>query len=284
MDSNTALLGLFLITSVIFFPFLRREKLFDAAKKETGTLPRLALVSPLIALLLYLSSLAFAPSIFERFIHYADTHWHTAFTSNETRKLAQLVALFVAACLLIIFSLVHSHEIRRLVWGQKGGISRAFFMFIKGAFICLCSYPLVMLIVQCIHFVVEITSGIAPSEQVALVQLKSLQLIPWLFWTFVIAVVTLIPLVEELLFRGFFQNYLSGLLGKPFGIITSSLLFAFSHYSPLQGITNIELLLGLFLFSCLIGLVYVKEKSLFASIGMHSAFNLFSILLMLSLD
>jgi len=124
--------------------------------------------------------------------------------------------------------------------------------------------------------------GVFPrGEQVAVSVLRSLRDLPLLFWVFVTATVTLIPFLEELLFRGFLQTYFADILGPKMGITLASLFFALFHYSAAQKFANIELLTGLFFVSYFIGIIYVRTKSLWASIGYHAAFNAASLTIFL---
>ncbi len=88
------------------------------------------------------------------------------------------------------------------------------------------------------------------------------------------------PLVEEFLFRGLLQNYFGNFFGPQYRIILTSLLFAFFHYSALQGSTNIELMVGLFIYSYFIGFFYMRERSLWTPIAMHASFNALTIFIM----
>lgn len=283
MDIHGILFCIFVVASCLSIPLLRRQKLFDLSHRKYDLNPSLAIVSPLIALLLYLLSFAFIPVSIEKLLLYSDMHGYSSFSNPEMKNLAQLVALVSAACLLILFSFFHPKKARALIWGPIR--FRELFRFIaKGVCICVLLYPPVMLFVQCIHFVIEKLTALPANDQIALVQLKNLRNNPWLFWTFVTMVVTVVPVLEELLFRGFFQNYFITIFGKLGAVFTTSVIFTGFHYASQQGITNIELLSGLFVFSFMIGIVYLKFGSLFAAISMHATFNALSVVLMLFLS
>ncbi|MDB6080748.1 MAG: conserved putative rane protein [Chlamydiia bacterium] len=193
----------------------------------------------------------------------------------ELASLTQLVALVVGTIALMGFTNLHTAEMRARIWGVKN----RWRSFLKGAGFCLVLYPIVMVIVQLIQVIVTQFGDFPRNDQVALSVIKSLRAVPWLFWSFVVIIVTVVPFVEELLFRGFIQNFLVDYLGEKIGIGCASCIFAAFHYSPSQGIANIELMAGLFFMSYLIGIVYLREKSLFATIGMHAIFNAIGIFL-----
>jgi hypothetical protein len=92
------------------------------------------------------------------------------------------------------------------------------------------------------------------------------------------------PVIEELLFRGFLQNYFKRYLGTKAAILITSLCFALFHLAPSQGLGNISLVISLFSFACFLGFVYERQKSLFASIGLHMFFNLVSSIRILFLE
>jgi membrane protease YdiL (CAAX protease family) len=80
----------------------------------------------------------------------------------------------------------------------------------------------------------------------------------------------IVPVFEELLFRGFFQTSLRLISGNPWvAIIFTSVFFSILH-PP----THIP---ALFLFSCGLGYAYERSGSLLRPILMHIFFNGFNI-------
>jgi membrane protease YdiL (CAAX protease family) len=266
--------------SLIMIGIILKYNLLSLEGAGSSHEKRLALMSPLIGFLLFLGTCAFVPPWVQKGIHYLDTHGFSSLHRIEADSITQLVTLIIAAVLLVGFSRIHPENVREFIWGNQNGIAKGIG---KGILFCLLTYPIVMAFVQGIHLGLEWMGKNPIAEQVALAQLKSLKGYPWLFWCFALFVVTLVPLVEEFLFRGLLQNYLGGILGSYGAIFITSLFFALFHYSAEQGSTNYELLAGLFLYSCCIGIFYVKERSLWTPMAMHASFNLLSILLMLYL-
>lgn len=86
------------------------------------------------------------------------------------------------------------------------------------------------------------------------------------------------PVIEEFLFRGCIQNWLRKKIGIKPSIILTSFLFAGMHFSSSQSISNIPLLLSLFVFSIYLGFVYEKTRSLVSSIILHMTFNTISVI------
>jgi membrane protease YdiL (CAAX protease family) len=144
-------------------------------------------------------------------------------------------------------------------------------------FVC---YPFVVAFSQVVSIAIWHFSYQFFNEQIAVTHLRSTLSNPLLFAATASAVVILVPITEEFLFRGLLQNWLKRKFHyAPAAVIISSLVFALFHYSSSQGVTNIELLSSLFLLSCVIGFIYERQRSLWAPIGLHSFFNLMSLLM-----
>lgn len=140
-------------------------------------------------------------------------------------------------------------------------------------------FPVVVAISQIISITLSYIVTQPDVEQVAVQHLRSIAVSPWLFGLTALAVVTIVPWTEEVLFRGLLQNWIKQIFeSATVGIVLSSLIFAFFHFSFIHGLTNIELLSSLFILSCMLGFIYERQHSLWASIGLHSFFNLVSLL------
>lgn len=110
-------------------------------------------------------------------------------------------------------------------------------------------------------------------EQVAVKFLKMTFQQPFSFFLAVFSIVVLAPLVEETLFRGFFQSFIRQHLGSKQAILVTSVCFSFFHFSLNQGISNLSIIISLFILSLFLGFIYEKRGSLFAPILLHSFFN-----------
>jgi len=269
----------FLALTLILIPVLWKKKLLTlSGGKETSGI---ALMTPVIGFLLFFTSFAFVPRWVKKVMHYGDTHGLSAFSLQELESWPQLIAMIVATILLVGFSWLHSKEIQTRIWSSKTGAKDAALSFSKGILYCLITFPIVMTVVYAIHFAVEALGYRAIAEQTAVTHVKALQAYPMLFWTMITALVTIVPLMEELLFRGFLQNFFQGLAGPKWAIFFSAILFSLFHYAAEQGYTNIELLAGLFLYAVFLGIFYCRSRSLWVPIGMHAGFNGMSLFLML---
>ena len=78
---------------------------------------------------------------------------------------------------------------------------------------------------------------------------------------------TLVPLVEEIFFRGFLYNGLRRFFG-PTALILQAMLFALSHTY------NVVQVWYIFFIGLLLGLIYEWRKSLLVTVGIHTCINL----------
>lgn len=119
-------------------------------------------------------------------------------------------------------------------------------------------------------------------EQVAIQNVRHAMADPVLMGLTSLSVVTLVPIAEEFLFRGLLQSWLKSKFQNRIGAIAlTSLIFSLFHFSSQHGITNIDLLSSLFLLSCMLGYLFERQRSLWAPIGLHSFFNLVSLLFLI---
>ena len=145
--------------------------------------------------------------------------------------------------------------------------------FFKGACCWLISYPFVLLVAALLEATREFIYGSSLEEQLAVSHLKNSLSNPFLFTTTIFFLVLAIPFAEEVLFRGYLQNWLGRLFSKKLTILITSLIFAAFHLSDSQGIKNIDIFCSLFTFSCFLSYFYEQKGSLSISLGLHSAFN-----------
>ncbi len=178
---------------------------------------------------------------------------------------------------LLLYSLGLRTEAQRAVWGNRArGIKNVLHDFFMGASTWLICYPLVALLAQLI-------ARFEPSdqEQTAVKALRMTTETPLLFAFTALLVVFLVPIAEEMLFRGFLQTWLRQKLGWRYAILVTSLIFALFHYSSAQGTANLTLLSSLFILSCFLGFLYERQGSLWASIALHMMFNGISVLILM---
>lgn len=205
---------------------------------------------------------------------------NSSIPSSIDHKWLSLFVILGSSFLLFLFFFNLPIDERQAIWGDT---SRWYDHLIIGILTWFVSYPFVLAVGQVVSLVVLSIFKQSPAEQVAVSQLKNIFLDRWLFGMSVIGVTCLVPLAEELLFRGLLQSWIKGKIKQTtWAIIITSFVFALFHYAPAQGITNIELLFSLFLLSCFLGFLYERQRSLWAPIGLHGFFNAMSVLLIVN--
>lgn len=150
--------------------------------------------------------------------------------------------------------------------------------FFLGASSWFLIYPFIFLWATLIDYVLVHGLNYTPQIQVAINFLKENQDKPLLFITLIFFVIFIVPAIEEILFRGFLQSWLRSFMEPPYAIGLTALIFAFFHYSPQQGLSNITILSSLFILATFLGFLMEKTKSLRTPIGLHATFNALSIL------
>lgn len=169
--------------------------------------------------------------------------------------------------------------LRKQIWGDS---CRRYKDFLLGASIWFVSYPLVLAIDQILSIFILFVFQTPSVDQVAVSHFKNIVDDPWLLSLTGIGIVAWVPITEEILFRGLLQSWFKEITKNRLkAIVLTSMIFSFFHFSSAQGTTNIELIISLFILSCFLGFLYERQRSLWASIGLHSFFNTMSILMIL---
>lgn len=237
------------------------------------------LMTPVVALFIYVACYILFPPLIQKILYYGQTQGWCTLNSVDTTNVAILIPLPLVWIFFLLFCWMHPIAIQRAIWGQDYTFLSRVQKFMIGAGISFLIYPITILIVTSVDSLAQAITGLPLEEQLAIAQVKSVMQTRWLFISYIVLIVALIPFIEEFLFRGTLQNYFVSLLGQKWGIAATSCVFAAFHYSSKQGIANFGLLLGLFFLSFIMGAVYLRLRSLYATIGMHATFNVLSIAL-----
>ncbi len=159
-------------------------------------------------------------------------------------------------------------------WYRQMGIGIAAWCF---------AFPLVLALNQFISLLLWHFFHSPFTEQSAIENLRKVQEHPLVFNLIGLSIFTLVPLTEEILFRGFLQQWLKQKFGHFLpAILLSSLIFALFHYSQKQGSGNIGLLTSLFFLACLLGYLYERQRSLWPCVALHGCFNFITLLFLVS--
>lgn len=169
----------------------------------------------------------------------------------------------------LAFTLLHSQEKKSVLGKSRFALSD----FLLGAMAWVVSFPIVSMISELITVLFLLFFNYSPVDQVAVKHLKAISSDPLLFTVTLLTVFAYVPVVEEVLFRGFLQTWLRSKMSRFPAIGLTSFIFSLFHFSTSQGITNVELIFALFVLSCFLGFIYEKQRSIWAPIGLHAIFN-----------
>jgi len=248
--------------------------------------PRIALSDVLGIFALFLCvEVLLVPTIAFLWFSYKQGHWLTSTNfrlSSDEQGWFNLMAVVFSALAVVGYCFMMRSDLRQLVfWGtwKQGGLQRAYRQFYTGASTWLLGYPSIVITGQIVGIILMLWGPTKHVDQTAVRHLKSTLSSPPLFWATILGIIFLVPIAEEILFRGFLQRWLVQNLSTWKGIVCASAIFAAFHFSFSQGIDNIELLLSLFVLGCFLGYVYERQGTLWASIGLHVTFNAISVLM-----
>ena len=110
-----------------------------------------------------------------------------------------------------------------------------------------------------------------------------LKIFPASIDTIIIAVIFLIvsnsyiALAEEIVFRGYVINVLPKSFNQNLTLVLSSCLFLFAH--SINGIFSVSRIIELLFLGLVIGILYIKTRSLWLAIGLHFGLNFFGFFL-----
>lgn len=192
--------------------------------------------------------------------------------SNSTLTLISDIGIVLSSVAVVLLSLLA--PVRKIIWGEENFLKK----FYRGARWWLFVYPLAALFNAVIKLILHLLVDYEVSTQVAVDFLMKLLDNPWMFYFNAMLVAIIVPVSEELLFRGFFYNMLKGFVNTKPAIVLSALCFSLFHFDFAQSITNIELISVIFFLGLVLAWVYEREKSIWASIGLHATFNFISII------
>ena len=88
---------------------------------------------------------------------------------------------------------------------------------------------------------------------------------------YICCIAVLIPIAEEIFFRGILQNFFKNTLSRHKAIVASSLIFAVTHTEASLG--SLIFVPTLFVFSLCAGSIYEKTRHIAAPITLHILFN-----------
>jgi membrane protease YdiL (CAAX protease family) len=260
-DSIMCLAGLILLGGWLLKTSWGRNALADSAPRRNNMPAYL----PFIPLLIWFGGISLALSIAGKALPDLP-EWQNAFLDNFITCIGA-----IAAMVLIIF-LAKSHFARQLKgFGLKvKTIPKDFLVAVVNLFSV---WPIVVLMIILTIFLGQFIQGpdfkLPRHQELELITAHpqlSLRLL------IIITAIGVVPVFEEMLFRGMFQTMIRSFVIKPWlSILVSSGLFAMAHPNP-------EHWPALFALSMSMGYAYEKSGSLFRPIFIHSLFNATSVI------
>jgi uncharacterized protein len=192
--------------------------------------------------------------------------WKAEATTNTYAFLPPLVLSLI----LLLFSLLCRPGDKTSKLWQSSHAGKAFLL---GVALWVIAFPVVNFVAEAGDLFVNHVFHLRSNEQDAVTFLKRAMSHPQRFVAALFTVLLLAPLTEEWLFRGMLLTYLKDRLGSRKGLFLSAAIFASFHMAKNQGAGNIPLFLALFPLGCYLGLLYLREKTLLAPLGLHMTFN-----------
>lgn len=201
---------------------------------------------------------------------------------SHTQGWLNLLAILSTAVALGIFYRKLEKSCREEIFGSHKSKRQNLLNVLIGVVTWLIAYPWILTLSQVTGMILQFSYHEPHVDQVAVRHIKEILSQPMLLSITIFTVILIIPVLEELLFRGFLQVWLKSLLGTTKAILLTSVVFAIFHFSASQGIENVEILLSLFILSCYLGFVRERQNSLLSSIALHTTFNTISIIFLLN--
>lgn len=262
---------LLIAAALLFLFFCVKRQLFRIEPPKSQ--PKIPLALVVGAFFIFLFQAVLTTPIF----------WTLTNIRSLTREQAWLLAFFITIALLLCAYLCLIHfcmkRAQKRLWGVPGTRLRAYF---TGAVLAVGVIFVAEVTMMCVTYLYSYFIAPSTGEQLVTTQLKIVTHSPLLFSIAFIFTAGVIPMLEEILFRGLLQNMLADYLSPKKAIVIASLIFAGCHYSPSQGAYNAPLLCSLFVTSLFLGIIYMRYNSLWASIGMHGAVNGIMMLVLLA--
>lgn len=208
-------------------------------------------------------------------------HFEKIEMNSLTHGWLNVLAISLSACGICGYLLFLKQDVRESIFGKKGlfSFSQSAKDFALGMLSWLLCYPIVLAINQTFALIDHFLGRPAPEyEQVAVKFLRIAMDYPVLLIVMGVLIILIVPIVEEVLFRGFLQNWLKQGMGRAKAVVLTAAIFSLFHFSMSQGVYNVELLISLFTLGCFLGFLYERQQSLWPAIGLHSTFNAISVL------
>lgn len=273
-----------LLIFFLFSIFARDNGYFSFARPVDNSIPKLPLRELLkVFALFFVLQILVAPLLFQTgyYIYYLNNPDAFRISNVEKQGWMSIYAIAITFIGLCIYFFLKPSEFKQVIVGPYG--NKGWLMKLQDFYIATLSwilaYPLVVAIGQLIAIMMTLLYKNIDVEQMAVKQIKIAAESKSLLIALLFCVVFIVPFIEELLFRGYLQNWIKTKMETWKAVGLTSFIFACFHFAPSQGLGNIELIISLFVLSCFLGYLYERQKSLWAPVCLHAIFNSLSIMM-----
>lgn len=169
-------------------------------------------------------------------------------------------------------------QLRPLVFGTTTSPIREISIGVVSWFI---AYPWVFTASQGMEALVNVFSPGPPIEQEAIQNLRGVLNEPFVLIITLVLVAIVVPVIEEIIFRGFLQQWLKKVMHPWWAILVTTCAFAFAHFSTAQGLSNLPIISALFILSIFLGFLRERQNCLLAPIALHAMVNTVTLTILL---
>lgn len=226
----------------------------------------------------FVAQLLFAPAAIQLIHRFATGSWSGAVTwamNPSYRPYWNLLIVAITGLTIGAYALILERDSLKSIWG-KFTLSLSLFFKMYGYWFL--AYPLVLIVSHLMQWALSFWVVVPETDQIAVDQVRSVFAYPTLYFFTALMIVTVVPMIEEILFRGYLQQWLKNFFSPFWCVAISGFIFSFFHYATDQGWMNVVLILALFTFSLFLGYVRERYQTLNASIMLHAIFNAMSII------
>lgn len=278
--ANDTMIGLlfWLVISLLILIFLRSKHLFKLPD-NTLFFPKISFPTLLLSFIIYLGTTISIAQImklvFFRFFS------ESAPTSKNEIYIG--ISSFFMVLIPLVLILLYLYRFKKTVY-ESLFIQNIHFWktILVGIAACFLTLPFVIFISSISESILLYLYGLTElPDQLAVDFLKSSVSNPYMTVLATISIIFLSPIIEEILFRGIFQNWIRQYVNRRWTIFLVAIFFTLFHFALAQGIGNVVILCTLFILAWALSFIYERQGSLYAPIALHIMFNGLNVLQLL---
>lgn len=143
------------------------------------------------------------------------------------------------------------------------------------------AYPWVFTVTQGMEGLVNYLSPGPSIEQDAVQFFRELMIDPPILVMTLFLIAIIVPIVEEIIFRGLLQQWLKELMPPVSAIFLTAFAFSLAHFSSMQSYSNLPIITGLFTLSLFLGYLRERQGTLLAPIALHATVNTITLIIII---